>query len=384
VDENPGSGKVEVKYYYGFSSEVGGGCYDRHFQPIPDGVQTYEVGKEESFDKISGAILEWTNDGKKSAVILIKDSRIYEESINIVIPAGISFEIRAADDQYPLLRLTAPLSVKGEDAATGQSRARFILEGLRICSKSLFIGDGDLGTLGIKHCTLIPGLDLEKGGEPTAPDKASLIAEEGNTGLKVTIERSICGGIELLDTHDLEIRESIIQGLEVKAINGSNLTVKASTIMGDVISRMIELASNTIFTGTVKAELTQKGCVRFCYVPEGSQVPRRFRCQPNLAIKEAITAASEIQSPLPKVKKAHIEKSIRLWLKPVFTDRDYGKPGYAQLSLICPKEISEGAEDGSEMGVFQHLQQPQRVANLRASLDEYLPANMEAGIFFIN
>jgi hypothetical protein len=147
---------------------------------------------------------------------------------------------------------------------------------------------------------------------------------------------------------------------------------------------MIELTSNTIFTGIVEAELIQKGCVRFCYVPEGSQVPRRYRCQPDLAIKKAINAASEVQSPLPEAKKEQIEKSIRLWLKPVFTDKDYGKPGYAQLRLICPKEISEGAEDGSEMGVFQHLQQPQRVANLCASLDEYLPAGMEAGIFFLS
>jgi hypothetical protein len=172
--------------------------------------------------------------------------------------------------------------------------------------------------------------------------------------------------------------------MDTKAIAGPNLLVESSTIMGEVSVRMIQLAANSIFTGIVKAELTQKGCVRFSYIPPGSRVPRRYRCQPDLAIKKEIEAAEKIQSPLSYRKKAKIEKSILSWLKPVFTHEDYGKPGYAQLALNCPKEIYEGAEDASEMGVFQHLHQPQREANLRASLEEYLPANMEAGIFFIN
>jgi hypothetical protein len=36
------------------------------------------------------------------------------------------------------------------------------------------------------------------------------------------------------------------------------------------------------------------------------------------------------------------------------------------------------------MGVWRHLQQPHRLANLQVSLEEYLPAAMEAGIFFVN
>jgi hypothetical protein len=45
-------------------------------------------------------------------------------------------------------------------------------------------------------------------------------------------------------------------------------------------------------------------------------------------------------------------------------------------------EIRQGASDESEMGVFHNLFQPQREANLRARLDEYTPAGMDAGIFF--
>ncbi|MFH7026548.1 MAG: hypothetical protein ACHBN1_14340 [Heteroscytonema crispum UTEX LB 1556] len=68
--------------------------------------------------------------------------------------------------------------------------------------------------------------------------------------------------------------------------------------------------------------------------------------------------------------------------KPIFTSEKYGEPGYAQLSQFCAKEIRTGAEDNSEMGVFDYLKQPQREANLRASLKEYLRFGLEAGIFY--
>jgi hypothetical protein len=41
-----------------------------------------------------------------------------------------------------------------------------------------------------------------------------------------------------------------------------------------------------------------------------------------------------------------------------------------------------GADDESEMGVFDDLYQPQRADSLRARLDEYTPAGMTAGIVF--
>jgi hypothetical protein len=71
---------------------------------------------------------------------------------------------------------------------------------------------------------------------------------------------------------------------------------------------------------------------------------------------------------------------VQRWLVPSWTTRRYGQPGFAQLRDSAPAEIRGGAEDGAEMGAFCHLQQPQRAANLRQRLDEYLPFGLDAGI----
>ena len=69
-------------------------------------------------------------------------------------------------------------------------------------------------------------------------------------------------------------------------------------------------------------------------------------------------------------------------VRPRFNSTRYGKPDYCQLANDCAGEIKRGADDESEMGVFHDLFQPQRAANLRARLDEFTPAGMEAGIIY--
>ena len=133
--------------------------------------------------------------------------------------------------------------------------------------------------------------------------------------------------------------------------------------------KQLDLASETIFTGAIRVRRRQEGCVRFSYYdPDGSVTPRRYRCQPDLALK-GVSATPQADS-------------IRARLTPSFTSLRYGEAAYAQLSRQCASEITTGAEDGSEMGVFSSVKQAQRLANLRASLDEYLRFGLEAGIFF--
>ena len=97
--------------------------------------------------------------------------------------------------------------------------------------------------------------------------------------------------------------------------------------------------------------------MRFSYVPPGAQVPRPYHCQPT-----------------------NIDEAARVC--PVFTSLHYGDAGYGQLSQHCAVEIKQGADDEAEMGAFHDLYQPQREANLRARLEEYLRFSLEAGIFY--
>jgi hypothetical protein len=146
-------------------------------------------------------------------------------------------------------------------------------------------------------------------------------------------------------------------------------------------------ASDSIFAATVIAKRRQVGCVRFCYVPPGSAVPRRYRCQPDLAValrrNEAREQAKPPQAALTVQEEETLGASVRACVKPLFVSRRYGDPTYAQLEWRCPQEIRTGAESGAEMGAFSFLEQPQREANLRNALAEYLRFGLEAGVFFV-
>lgn len=109
--------------------------------------------------------------------------------------------------------------------------------------------------------------------------------------------------------------------------------------------------------------------MRFCYVPPGSQTPRRYRCQPDLVMQN-----------LPQTLAG--QESLRV--TPAFTATRYGAAAYGQLALSTAPEILTGADNGAEMGVWNLLLQPQREANLRQALDEYLRAGLEAGLILVN
>jgi len=161
---------------------------------------------------------------------------------------------------------------------------------------------------------------------------------------------------------------------------GPATTLERVSVLGPVHVKELTPASEAIFSHRVYATLRQSGCVRFSYVPPDSRTPRRFRCQPELAIASALEQAGGTLAP---AAAEAIARQIQARLRPAFTSTRYGDPAYGQLGPACPEEIRAGAEDGAEMGVFAFLKQPQRLANLRVSLEEYLRFGLEAGIFFV-
>ncbi|HEY5958477.1 MAG TPA: hypothetical protein VIV60_18070, partial [Polyangiaceae bacterium] len=121
------------------------------------------------------------------------------------------------------------------------------------------------------------------------------------------------------------------------------------------------------------------GCVRFSYVRPGSHTPRRYRCQPDLSVAAAIELAEQRNPGLTALERQQIRNSLELSMVPSFVSERFGQPSYAQLRLSVPQPIHTGAEDGSEMGVYCHLKQHQRLDNLRLRLEEYLPFGLTAG-----
>jgi len=164
---------------------------------------------------------------------------------------------------------------------------------------------------------------------------------------------------------------------------GPSTTIERTTVIGTVYVRELALASNCLFTQHVTTDRRQAGCVRFSYVPDGSRTPHRYRCQPDLAVQQALDVALQANPFLTQAEQDAIANTVRMRLKPIFTQEDYGQPAFSQLDTRCPVEIRTGADDGAEMGAFHDLFQPQREGNLLSHLDEFLRFGMEAGVLYV-
>jgi len=398
--------EVLVSHSYGFSGDVGAGPYNRTvftrdvLNRAPDwqvGVSQEEtaVGNEKIFKTLKDAVSEWNDqpDGTVGA-IAIMDSRTYRDDLTgehaIRIPESSQLLIVAADwpaieDSDSLVvsqfaardlrpHLLGNIDVSGNAGADGQGPGELVLDGILIEGK-ITVQEGDLGSLKVAHCTLIPGkesIEVLYSGEVLLR----------NDALKLTVEGTICGGIVLSDTiSSLSVTDCIIDMAGGTALDamGAAVQIERSTVIGSSNMRSLQ-ASNSIFADRVNVEQRQVGCVRFCVLPYASRTPRRFRCQPDLALADqALRLNLSSAGDLPELEK----NAVLARLHPVFTMLSYGEPAYVQLSSACADEIRTGAEDGSEMGVFGTLQQPQREANLHAALEEYLRFGLDAGVFYV-
>lgn len=350
---------VEVTFHAGFSADLGGGEYERaaSLTALP-GETRYEVGAGQPFATPEAALAQWTAEGKPSAVIEIKDSGTYRASIVADIPEDTRLEMRAANETRPVLFLTEAIRI------VGAANSEFVLNGLLLANHPLHVHD-NLERLRLQHCTFVPGLSLQNNGTPAQPSMPSVIVTA--TGPEVTINHCILGAIYTPVAARVAISDTILDANDAAAMAyagpdgqspGAPLTMSRSTIHGQIHTHEMTLGENSIFLGLVTSERRQQGCVRFSYLPLTSQVPRRYRCQP--------------QSDSEEVR-----------IRPQFTSLRYGDPGYGQLALHCAAEICTGADNEAEMGALHTLYQPQRATNLRVRLQEYLRFGLEAGIFYV-
>lgn len=371
-------------FYYGFSAQMGGGEYNR--------LGSFATRRTEVLDEhgvpivkqvVNGYLKDAPTNAKtnitdalaalsvKGGAVEILNSGRYAEDVTINA-SGKTIVVRAADKCRPTLVLqNANLEI------SGGKNDEVILDGLLIVNGAIRVS-GDLGRLIIRHCTVVPGVALDEDGEPQKPKSPALIIKSANA--RVEIDHSIIGAIQASPDAEVTITGSIVdatdktniayRGLQKLASYGAPLRIINSTVIGQVRTRILHLASNTIFlaafaskadkatlTAPVLAERRQEGCVRFSYLSPEAKVPVRYHCQP---------------------------ESDASLIRPQFTSIHFKDPAYCQLNAFGPCEIRQGADDEAEMGAFHDLYEPQRETHLRARLNEYLRFGLEVGIFYVS
>ncbi len=410
-DKFPSRG-IWVTYQYAFSADIGGGEYERTLVQ-PEQAILYRVGAGQLYPTINDALLQWNKDKQQNdtlqAIIEITDNEIYTVSLNIELPENQSLQLRAANRTRPIIHLSDSKPYADALIVIVAPGSHFTLDGLGVSGRGVRIldqtsqadyvetqpwGNADVddkpvqawnkpANVTIRHSTLVPGWSLEPDCTPNRANERSLELFKV-PGVRVNISHTILGTILVnqdqanLEPTPIHISDSILDATssELEALSGPSctlahvaLTIVRSTVFGTIHTHAIDLGENSIFDGLITVGRRQRGCIRFSYVPAQSRTPRRYNCQPDLVRQAAATTEQERES-----NRVH----------PRFESTRYGNSTYARLSRICAEEITHGADDQSEMGVFHDLYLPQRIANLQARLEEYTPAGMDVGIIIVN
>jgi hypothetical protein len=393
-----------VTYNYGAPALMAGGYYDRTSNITQPGTQpgVEFVNSADPFLAIVGtvkyptllsAVSEWNKQPENSAgTIVVPNFETYEIDLTggnaIQIPAESQLLITAADvsangsappewknscvtlrGNIEVVAPEVPIDSDGVSLPMGQLQ----FSGLWISGQLIL--SGDEACVQLTDCTLVPGISVTSKGEAAQPSEPSLTGSA--IGVTVALNRVITGPITLPATCTTRICSSIVDagspycpaiaGLDL-ASPGATLHIEDSTVIGRVWAQAIRLASNTIFwakqgcldpwAAPVIANRLQVGCVRFSWLPANSITPKQYLCLP-------ANAASQPG------------------LEPTFISLSFGDPGYCLLSGDVPMAIWKGADNGSQMGVYYQMQETEAVTNIQIRSAEYLPANLEFGVFLI-
>ncbi|HET9252845.1 MAG TPA: hypothetical protein VFP58_12100 [Candidatus Eisenbacteria bacterium] len=403
---SPADRDTWVSYHYGFSAPMGGGEYPRTTSE-PAGARKYRVRQgvdpDETarlYSSLAAVLKAWHEEKPEHAVIEIEDSGVYSDPIYIGLPERHSLTIRSAPGTRPVLWLLDHRPSRPDAFAVGgEAGSRFTLEGVVVTGRPVRL-EGSLARFTLRHSTLVPGWGLTADCHPLREGEPSLDVRAPH--VCIDVNHSILGLIHVKvdavkwDPIRVCLEDSILDaGKDDREAFGSPgcpvahavVVLRDCTVIGRVEAHAIELAENSIITGHIGVARSQIGCMRFSWVDRDSHTPKRFECQPETAMRDAFTkalaaAVEERRDPtaeeLAQAELARAEARERV--RPHFNDTRYGMPSYAQLADDCPEEITQGADDRSEMGAFHDLFQPQREANLIARIDEHTPASVQVGV----
>ncbi|HWG19550.1 MAG TPA: hypothetical protein VG225_03405 [Terracidiphilus sp.] len=398
----PLPGDLRVDYNYGAAAQIGGGPYDRTANIVQPGSQPASeyvnsaapflaVVGSAAYPTVESAVAAWNSLPANSAgTILLPNFESYAIDLtsanavqippeSLLLIASASFTIDGTPEWKNAcvtlrgnIEVAAPPVTLGTDGVAlpaGQVQ----INGVWLSGQLLLTGDE--ACVQLADSTLVPGIARTSRGEPAAPGEPSVIGPA--LAITLCLNRVVSGPIALRATCSTRICGSIVDadspwcpaiaGPDF-ASPGATLHIEDSTVIGRVRVEAIRLASNTIFLArlgkrdpwkaAVWAARVQSGCVRFCWLPAGSITPRRYEClPPDAASQDA--------------------------LEPTFITLRFGLPGYCLLSGDVPMAVWKGADNGSQMGVFYQIQETEAVANIQIRSAEYVPANLECGVFLI-
>jgi hypothetical protein len=353
--------RLEVAYAYGFPGDLGGGPYDRRAvlraQEDSNGLlhprdfdTVLRVGDTPGDQPTLAAAIALVVAGKRNLILLDTDAASAPLAALDLPDTHLALE--AGPRRRPVLH--------GDLAFRGNASSHLSLSGITLDGGMKL--DGPLSEVNLRHCTLLPS----RGG--------IVQTAAGASALRIVLRRCICGpimvqhSIALVRLDDCIIDAGAAAGAQALNLPQTLLELDRCTVIGSIQAAELA-ASNSIFTGKLEITHRQQGCVRFCYVPRDSSTPRRYRCQPDMAMQGLSGAAAD-------------KEAIRVI--PSFTAFRFADPAYMQLALSSATEIRLGAANGAEMGAWNLLMQPQREANLQQALDEYLRFGLAAAAIFVN
>jgi hypothetical protein len=263
----------------------------------------------------------------------------------------------------------APLRILRGAGDAAAPAGRLVLDGLEL-TRGLLLGERSVDELHLRYMTV------------RSPGAAAVVAQGALVAARITVDRSVCGPLRIggpgsAVSGELLVSDSVVAtdgapGDALAALD-ADVTLCDVTVLGTASMRSLS-ATNAVFAAPVTVTRRQTGCVRYSFVPDGSAVPRMFRCQPALALADAEEAAHR---PLTTDEA----DSVRLANEPVFLDVTLDEPTVAMLHPLCPETVRSGGEGDAEMGAFARAAFGIAVADVRALFDEYLPVALEAGVF---
>jgi hypothetical protein len=345
-----------VDYCTGFSSHIGAGSYDR---PPLDLLAEQPALSTSHLDDPHLQTVTAPGTG----AVVIDNSLTYNLIADVNPVARVA--LLAGSQQRPLIRPDLPqvlgaVSPPPVWTFTGTGAAELALDGLFISGGCEVVLAGSFAKVTLSCCTLDPGSwdpnaatwRLAADGRKLAPTPLRITGSVR----QLTIDRCITGPIlvqgpnALLES--LDVRESIVQAVDpdslVKAlvVPSGGVSLSRCTLLGKASVHRLE-ASECILHDVVEVVDRQHGCVRFSAWAESSSLPRQY-------------------------------ESLMLPARaPLFGSRDFGQPSYAQLSDVVSGEITEGAEDGSEMGAFWREKNAVKERSLLIKYQEYAPLGLE-------